>query len=89
MFLSCAGTQVTGVDYKPGGNAAARATVLLGADEALLTKSNLHITLVIGEGCVAKDSNDLPGLVEQGQAVHVALQEPVQLTGQVLAFVRG
>jgi hypothetical protein len=60
--------------------------VLAGTEFASL-KPYLHITLVIGEGREAKESNRLPELVAEGKAQRLLLPEPLQLSGQVLAFV--
>jgi hypothetical protein len=62
---------------------------LLDAPEAATVKPYHHITLVVGEGQQAKDANLLPQKVQEGKATRVPLQDPLQITGQILGFTQG
>jgi hypothetical protein len=62
---------------------------LLDALEGASAKPYHHITLVVGEGQQAKDANLLPHKVQEGKATRISLQEPLQITGQILGFTQG
>lgn len=61
----------------------------MSAPEAALTKPYPHITLAVAKGAQARDANALPGLVLSEAAHRYVLQEPIQLTGQILGFTVG
>ena len=53
-------------------------------------RSYPHITLaVVAKDAMAKDSNSIPRLLQEGGARRVVLPEPVQLNGQILSFTEG
>ncbi|GAX84707.1 hypothetical protein CEUSTIGMA_g12129.t1 [Chlamydomonas eustigma] len=62
---------------------------MLSAPEPSLRKVYPHITLAVGAGAAAKDSNLLPACLDKGTAVRVHIHEPFHLTGQVLGFTTG
>lgn len=65
---------------------------LLHGPDAVITRwqqlSYPHITLTVGEGCRAVDSNELPRRVadESDVAYRVELNEPLVVSGQVLPY---
>ena len=58
-------------------------------DEAIVHRGYAHITLAVGPKAQPKDANTLPERIKAGTAQRFALPEPIQLTGQILAFTEG
>jgi hypothetical protein len=59
---------------------------LLSAPEHSERKVYPHITLAVGAGAAASDSNKLPAYLDEGTAIRVDIHEPIHLTGQVLGL---